>query len=154
MSLVVEREFHLASLGGPRGGCRRTIRLGAEPTPVAAPTTQGRIPRVAKLMALAIRCDQLIRSGAVPDATALASLAHVSQPRMTQILNLTLLAPDIQEALLCLPPVAPGADTIHEKSLRAVCGMAGWNQQRRAMDPFFPATSIRQGKPTRQEKPA
>ena len=58
-------------------------------------------------MALAIRCDQLLRSGAVPDSTALASLAHVTQPRMTQILNLTLLAPDIQEALLWLPQLVP-----------------------------------------------
>ena len=107
MSLVVERTFHLAGLSGPRGGCRRTVRLGAEP-PMPPAQPQGRVPRVAKLMALAIRCDQLVRSGAVPDATALARLAHVSQPRMTQILNLTLLAPDIQEALLNLPPVEQG----------------------------------------------
>jgi len=132
MSLVIEREFHLASLGGPRGGCRRTIRLGAEPPPVAAPTTQGRIPRVAKLMALAIRCDQLIRSGAVPDATALARLAHVSQPRMTQILNLTLLAPDLQEALLNLPSVDRGKSEISEKGLRKVSAATCWTRQRSA----------------------
>ena len=64
MSLVVERTFHLAGLGGPRGDCRRTVRLGTEP-PTLPAQPQGRVPRVAKLMALAIRCDQLVRSGAV-----------------------------------------------------------------------------------------
>jgi hypothetical protein len=81
-------------------------------------------------MALAIRCDQLLRSGAVPDATALASLAHVTQPRMTQILNLTLLAPDIQEALLCLPAVVEGKPEISEKGLRPVCAEVDWERQR------------------------
>jgi len=34
---------------------------------------------------------------------ALARLAHVSRARITQIMNLLLLAPDIQEAILFLP---------------------------------------------------
>ncbi len=130
MSLEVARQFHLANLTGPRGGYRRTVRLGAEPPPTPAPASSDRIPRIAKLMALAIRCDQLLRSGAVPDATALARLARVSQPRMTQILNLTLLAPDIQERLLDLPPVARGKSTLCEKSLRSVCAEIGWPAQR------------------------
>lgn len=81
-------------------------------------------------MALAIRCEQLLRSGAVPDATALAVLAHVTQPRMTQILNLTLLAPDIQEWLLHLPPVSEGKAEITEKGLRRVCAEVDWEKQR------------------------
>jgi hypothetical protein len=132
MSVVVEREFHLAHAGGRRGGCRRTIRLGVEPPPAPAWTT-GRVPRISKLMALAIRCDQLLRSGAVPDASTLASLAHVSQPRMTQILNLTLLATDIQEALLFLPLVEAGKPEISEKGLRKVCAEVNWTKQRAKM---------------------
>ena len=102
-SLVVERAFLLAAIGGQRGGRRSALREGQESA--AEPRPTGRIPRIAKIMALAIRCDQLLRSGAIPDASALARLAKVSQPRMTQILNLTLLAPDIQERLLFLAPV-------------------------------------------------
>ena len=48
-------------------------------------------------MALAIRFDKLIRDGAVKDQTELARLGHVSRVRMTQIMNLNHLAPDIQE---------------------------------------------------------
>ncbi len=62
--------------------------------------------------------------------SALASLAKVSQPRMTQILNLTLLAPDIQERLLCLEPVEEGKAELNEKMLRLVCAEVGWERQR------------------------
>ena len=40
---------------------------------------------------------------------------------MTQILNLILLAPDIQKWLLHLPPVSEGKTEITEKMLRRVC---------------------------------
>ncbi|MBA3707488.1 MAG: hypothetical protein H0W83_01560 [Planctomycetes bacterium] len=131
MSVVVERTFHLANLAGHRGGYRRSICRGAEPSPPSPLTVPGRVPRVAKLMALAIRCDHLIRTGAVPDATALARLAHVTQPRMTQILNLTLLAPNIQEALLFLSPLEHGKPKYSEKKLRHICAEPSWVTQRR-----------------------
>jgi hypothetical protein len=129
MSLTVERSFHLANVSGRRGGVRRVVREGAEPAS-ALLVVAGRVPRIAKLMALAIRCEQMIRSGAVPDATALARLAHVSQPRMTQILNLTLLSPDLQEALLFLPPVEARKPEVSEKGLRGVCAELKWEKQR------------------------
>ncbi len=131
MSVVVERSFHLADISGRKGGFRRSLRVGAEPTPpTPAPQPVGRVPRIARLMALAIRCEQLLRSGAVPDASALARLAHVCQPRMTQILNLTLLAPDIQERLLFLDPVEEGKPEVSEKGLRKLCAEMAWGRQR------------------------
>ena len=80
----------------------------------------GRTPRVSKLMALAIRFDQLLRDGKVTDQSELARLAHVTQPRMTQIMNLLHLAPDIQEQLLHLPPVDAGRDPVTERDLRFI----------------------------------
>ncbi len=136
MSLTVERSFHLASVSGRRGGVRRVVRDGAEPA--SAPlVVAGRVPRIAKLMALAIRCDQLLCSGAVPDASALARLAHVSQPRMTQILNLTLLAPEIQEALLFLLPIDAVRPKVTEKNLRSVDAQMSWTVQREAWTALF-----------------
>ena len=82
-------------------------------------------------MALAIQFDRLLREGKARDQSELARLAHVTQPRMTQIMNLNLLAPDIQEELLHLPPVLEGRDPIHERMLRRVAIEAGWNEQRR-----------------------
>jgi hypothetical protein len=57
-------------------------------------------------------------------------LGHVTQPRMSQILNLTLLAPDIQEALLFLPRVTTGKSLIHEKMLRPIAAEVEWERQK------------------------
>ena len=92
----------------------------------------GRIPRVAKLMALAIRFDDLLCTGKVHDMSELARLAHVTQPRMTQIMNLLHLAPEIQEELLHLPPVADGRDPITERDLRPIAALHSWSTQRAA----------------------
>ncbi len=97
---------------------------------VQSEETRGRIPRVARLMALAIRLERLIAEGRVPNYTALARLAHVSRARITQIVNLTLLAPDIQEAILFLPPVHQGPDAIIERDLRPIAGEPDWTRQR------------------------
>jgi hypothetical protein len=95
-----------------------------------APVAPGAIPRISRLMAVAIRLDRLLLTGEVCDVTELARLGHVTQPRMSQILNLTLLAPDIQEELLFLPRVAFGKAAIHEKLLRHVVAQINWDKQR------------------------
>ena len=79
---------------------KKQLRTVEKPRPVP-----GRVPRVAKLMALAIRFDKLIRDGVVADYAELARLGHVTRARMSQIMNLLNLAPDIREALLFLTRV-------------------------------------------------
>ena len=59
-------------------------------------------------MALALRFEQLIRDGTVHDQADRARLSHISRARVTQIMDLLLLAPEIQEEILFLPPVAVG----------------------------------------------
>lgn len=100
----------------------------ARPAQSAAPA--GRIPRISKLMALAIRFEGLLRTGVVSDQTELARLAQVTQPRMTQIMNLLHLAADIQEQILFLPRVLKGNDPVHEKMLRPVTAQTDWRRQR------------------------
>ncbi len=90
----------------------------------------GQVPRISKLMALAIRMDKLLRTGEVRDLAELARLGHVSQPRVTQILNLTLLAPEIQEELLHLPLVKTGKPGTHEKMVRPIAAEMDWDRQR------------------------
>ena len=102
------------------------------PGPAPEPSAPaGRTPRVSKLMALAIRFDELLRDGQVADQSELARLAHVTQPRMTQIMNLLHLAPDIQEEILHLPPVVEGCDPITERDLRPIARLQDWRKQRR-----------------------
>lgn len=63
----------------------------------------GRIPRISRLMALAIKMENMVRAGQVSDYSSLAQVGHLTKPRLTQIMNLTNLAPEIQETLLFLP---------------------------------------------------
>lgn len=88
----------------------------------------GRVPRISKLMALAIRYDQMLNDGVVQSQTELAELLHVSQPRMTQILNLLHLAPEIQEKILMLEEVKSG-QAITEHHLREITSSSSWNEQ-------------------------
>lgn len=96
------------------------------------PTVPGTLPRVTRLMALAIRFDELLRSGKVRDLAHLAVIGKVSQPRISQILNLVLLAPDIQEALLFHPRLTLGKPSISEKALRPIVAIVDWDEQRKA----------------------
>jgi hypothetical protein len=99
----------------------------APPPPVSA----GRVPRVARLLALAIRLEQLVQARVIANYAALAELGHVSRARVTQILNLLLLAPDIQEALLFLPRTERGRDAIHLGDLQRLTLVVDWKQQRK-----------------------
>lgn len=95
-----------------------------------SPVATSRMPRISRLMALAIRFDRLVREGKVADLSDLARLAHVTQPRMTQIMNLNHLAPDIQDELLHLAPIAIGRERIHERMLRSLAAEIDWKRQR------------------------
>ena len=90
----------------------------------------GRTPRASRMMALAIYLQGLVDSGQVKDYASLAELAHVSRARITQIIDLTLLAPDVQEALLFLPKIEKGRDRINERMLRGIMAEPCWGKQR------------------------
>ena len=103
----------------------------ADPAPPRTPAPAGRLPRVSRLMALALRLDHLVRTGVVADYATLARLGHVSRARVSQVMNLLLLAPDIQEALLFLPPTQRGHDPLHLRQLQRLAALLDWRQQRR-----------------------
>jgi hypothetical protein len=70
-------------------------------------------PRHRDCWPLALRFEQLMLADGIAAYAELARLGHVSRARITQIMNLLLLAPDIQEALLFLPPTVQGRDPLH-----------------------------------------
>lgn len=122
--ITIKRKVHFVR----RDHGRKTVAAAPRPFDDADP---GRIPRISRLMALAIRFDRMIREGKVTDQSELARLAHVTQPRMTQIMNLNHLAPDIQEELLFLPPLFTGRGALHERMIRRLTAIADWRAQRR-----------------------
>ena len=78
-------------------------------------------------MALAIKLNQMVREGG---AGALAELGHISKGRLSQLLSLNHLAPEIQEELLFLPTTHRGADVITERAIRPIGAQVDWNLQR------------------------
>jgi hypothetical protein len=107
---------------------RKRMHEGERPAPPTAPA--GRVPRIARLLALAHRYASLVESGDVRDYADVARLAGVSRARVTQIMNLLHLAPDIQEALLDLPRTLDGPDALHEKDVRPIAAVPEWARQR------------------------
>ncbi len=123
----VRLEAQLRPLRGRRG----QKQMCEGDAPPSEPQVYGRVMRIARLMALAIRMRDLLQSGAVRDYAELARLGHVTRARVTQIMNLLNLAPEIQEEILFLPPVERGRDPIREWQLRPIAGVPDWRKQRR-----------------------
>jgi hypothetical protein len=80
-------------------------------------------------MALAIKFDELIRRGEVRDCADLARLGHVSRARITQIMNLLNLAPEIQEELLYLDAAGSPSQGVRERHLRKLVSIVHWQEQ-------------------------
>ena len=94
-----------------------------------APATP-RVPRITRLMALAIKLQDMVDRGEVRDYADLARLGYVSRARITQIMNLLNLAPDIQEEILWLRPTGYTTKVRAERILRGLVSRVGWSEQR------------------------
>ena len=100
-----------------------------EPPP-PPPETVRRPARVALMLALAHRFQRAIERGDYADRADLARQFGLTRARVTQLLNLTLLAPDIQEEVLRLEAV-DGVQPTSERALRGVVAAVEWAEQRR-----------------------
>jgi hypothetical protein len=135
------RKIMDGAAGAPQAGAEPvTLRI---PTHMAAPShalvlregpkptrPRGRIPRVARLLALAHHFEELLATGAVETQAELAELAKLTPARVTQIMNLLCLAPHVQEEIFFLSPVAEGRPAVSERHLRQVLKTVVWSEQR------------------------
>jgi len=123
-TLRIEETVHFGRRG--KGGARE---LRAGPAPMMP--EPGRVPRVARLMALALRFDKLLREGVVGDFSELARLGHVTPARISQVMSLIHLASDIQEMILFLPRTMTGRDPIILRDLLPIAATVEWKIQRK-----------------------
>ena len=124
-----EIKIELAISFNRQGPGARRVATSEPESDIDAP--QGRLPKITKLMALAIRFEKLIGDGTVGDYADLARLGHVTRARLTQIMNLRLLAPDIQEAILFAVEITVGRDPISIRQLQPIALTPAWKKQRR-----------------------
>jgi len=96
------------------------------------------VPRIRRLLALALKMEQMIQEGTVKNYSELAHLGRVSAARITQVMNLLYLAPDIQEEILV--GNAP-ENRLHESAIRKLSGVVLWSEQRDRWHEFSAAAS-------------
>jgi hypothetical protein len=123
--LTVSSQIHFRR----RGRKGQELVASARPEPTAR--EPGRLPRVARLAALALRFEHLVRTGVVASYAEIADLGHVTPARVSQITNLLNLAPDILEAILHLPRTTLRRDPIHLRQLQPIASTFDWGKQRR-----------------------
>ena len=105
-----------------------TVEFG-RPTPATPPARPGRVLRVARLLAFAHQIEARVRGGEYADLADAARKLGLTRARVTQISNLTLLAPEIQEAILAWPVITAGRDAITERTARRIVSEPRWGGQ-------------------------
>ena len=91
---------------------------------------------------LALRFEGLVRSGAIANYAEIATLGHVTRARVSQVMNLLNLAPDILDAILHLPRTQHGRDPIHLRQLQPIACTFDWRKQRRQWQELIRGASV------------
>lgn len=105
---------------------RRPVAAVSAPRP-----SRGHLPQVTRILALAIQFDEMIRRGDARDYSDIGRLSCLCRERVSQVMRLLYLAPDIQMELLYLPPVPSGRYPISETAVRKIANLLSWTDQRR-----------------------
>jgi hypothetical protein len=115
--------------------------IAASPPMPKVVATAEPVPKIARLLVLGHHFERLVRDGAVKDYAEIACLAGLTRARVTQIVNLTLLAPEIQEAILKLSRNS----RIAERNLRPVAALVDWKQQWEKWHSLVPGSGVPAG---------
>ena len=129
MNKPVSVDFQFTVQQRGRGAKKRMVE-GARQLDESKPALE-RIPRISRYMALAIHFEDLIQQGTVTDYADLARLGHVTRARVTQIMNLRLLAPEIQEEVLFISETSTSSTVLTLKKLQILATAYDWNRQRK-----------------------
>ena len=108
MSITIRTTFR------PRSAAKAVDQVPPVPT----------VPRSGRLMELAIVLDEMVRDGRFESYAAVARLAGVSRARMSQVMDLFSLAPEIQASLLT------GELRVGSTDLRGLARLIDWSEQR------------------------
>ena len=134
MSPTIKMSVHFSP-----GNCgHKILRKGKRPKH-AKPT---RLPRITRLMALSIRYERLIKQGVITRHIDLADLAGIGRSQVSRIIQLQLLAPDIQEWLLNLPETEKSEDPVMWTDVQPLTQIASWQEQHQRLQRLLAAKGI------------
>jgi hypothetical protein len=115
----------------PVSHTRRARSMEERLGPAEPPKPGPRIPHITRLMALAIKLQEMIDRGEIQDYVDIARLGYITRARASQIMNLTLLAPDIQESILCNSEEIETVALLTEHDVRQITKEVNWAAQRK-----------------------
>lgn len=98
------------------------------------------VPRIAARLALAMKYEELLLQGAASSYADLSGTAMASRSRVSHVMNLLNLAPDIQEAILFAKPTSAVA-RLREKDIRTIAREVEWSKQREMWRGHLPLVS-------------
>jgi hypothetical protein len=120
-----------------------TPRPRRAPRPTGARKDRGRLPHITVQLARAHRLQKLLDDGKAKSRREIAKLAGVTPARVTQLLDLLFLAPDIQEEILFFPRTTKARDRITERDARLVASAVAWPEQRKLWADVKSGASVR-----------
>jgi hypothetical protein len=123
----------------------RQINRSPREIPLATKSAakRGRLPRITQVVALALQFQEMVDRGEIHKHADLARLGCVSRERISQLMALIWLAPDIQEEILKLPQMTNGRFPISEVALRQIARVPLWEDQRAMWQPATPVARTR-----------
>lgn len=116
-----------------RPGKRVTLSESPSPSSTANPAPVRRPAKIARMLALAHHLQRAIDDGLVADRAAVARSLGLTRARVSQLLDLLMLSPWLQEAVLRLEAV-DGVEPMAERALRLVAHSGPWEAQRLAWE--------------------
>ena len=120
-------EFKVHFQTGYRG--QKHLRKGTRQNEPDHPVEN--LPRLTRLLALAHRWNYLIEEGVVSDYAEIARMIGLSRARVTQIMDLLYLAPDIQEAILFSSSGEKLELDVPVRAIRQFTRIPDWKDQRK-----------------------
>ena len=129
-------EFQVHFQTGHRG--RRHLKKGASSKGPKQPNED--LPRLTRLLALAHRWNRLIEDGTIANYAEIARMMGLSRARVTQIMDLLYLLPEIQEYILS-SSTDGSKEAIPERAVRSINGLPIWKHQRKAWRKIIRETS-------------
>ena len=107
---------------------RFPVRRRMEAAEKRAAVGEAKAPsRAARMLALAHHVERLVEAGELESYAAVARMLGLTRARMTQVMDLLLLAPEIQEGILT------GGLRASERALRRAVGESAWEQQKKVV---------------------
>lgn len=148
--VVAYREQTVEIALGPKGAFESSnidsLKLRAPPSRAVStvppvrqnpkPAREPKPPRVVELLRKAIEWKALIESGKIATQAEIARKEGITRARVTPIMSMLRLTPEIQEQIRALPDTF-GPSTVSERKLRPIGAIAGQSDQLREFHEFL-----------------